>query len=146
MKSEETIDFHIRWAWYGIARLYNTRASKFGITMSVGYILLNIDVKHGTPSTKLGPKMGMEARSLTRALKSLEEKGLICRQPDVKDKRMVRIYLTPSGLKVRDLSKDSVIQFNEKVFEKIAPDKIKTCLEVLGDIKELINNDEIYNG
>ena len=32
--------------------------------MSIGYALLNID-KDGTPSTKLGPKMGMEARSLT---------------------------------------------------------------------------------
>ena len=73
MKQEDTIDFHLRWAWHSIARMYNMEAAKFGTTMSVGQILLNVDVE-GTPSTKLGPKMGMESRSLTRILKSMEEK------------------------------------------------------------------------
>ena len=88
MKPEETIDFHIRWAWHSIARMYNLEASKHGSTMSVGQTLLNIDLEEGTPSTKLGPKMGMEPRSLTRTLKTMEEKGLIFRQPDEIDKRI----------------------------------------------------------
>ncbi|NQX92775.1 MAG: MarR family transcriptional regulator, partial [Flavobacteriales bacterium] len=58
MKPEETIDFHIRWAWSKISRMYNVEAAKYGGTMSIGYVLLNIE-KDGTPSTKLGPKMGM---------------------------------------------------------------------------------------
>ena len=37
-------------------------------------LYLSIDPKKGTPSTSLGPKMGMEATSLSRTLKSLEEK------------------------------------------------------------------------
>ncbi len=63
MKPEETVDFHIRWAWAKISRYYNAAASPFGGSMSIGYVLLNVD-KEGTPSTKLGPKMGMESRSL----------------------------------------------------------------------------------
>ena len=104
MKPEETIDFHIRWAWHGIARMYNLEASKYNSTMSVGQTLLSIDTKEGTPSTKLGPKMGMEPRSLTRMLKSMEEKGLIYRKVDKTDKRMVRIHLTDAGAKHRDIS------------------------------------------
>ena len=76
MKPKETVDFHIRWSWHNISRMYNLKASDFGGTMAIGYTLLNID-KDGTPSTKLGPKMGMEPRSLTRMIKSLEENGLI---------------------------------------------------------------------
>ena len=74
MKPEETFDFHIRWAWARISRMYNAQAANFGGTMSIGYVLLNID-REGTPSTKLGPKMGMESRSLTRTLKGMEEMG-----------------------------------------------------------------------
>ena len=74
MKPEETIDFHIRWAWHSIARLYNIEAARLGGSMSVGYVLLNIDLEKGCPSTKLGTKMGMEPRSLTRTLKSMEKK------------------------------------------------------------------------
>ena len=88
MKPEETIDFHIRWAWHGIARIYNPEAAQHGLTMSTGYVLLSIDHLVGTPSTKLGPMMGMEPRSLVRTLQSMEEDGLIKRKPDKIDKRV----------------------------------------------------------
>ena len=30
MKPQETVDFHIRWSWYNISRMYNTKANEFG--------------------------------------------------------------------------------------------------------------------
>ncbi len=45
--------------------------------------------------------MGLEARSLTRLLKSMEEKGLIFREADKVDKRSVRIRLTEKGREKR---------------------------------------------
>ena len=51
MKPQETVDFHIRWSWYNISRMYNSKANEFGGTMSIGYALLNID-RDGTTSTK----------------------------------------------------------------------------------------------
>ena len=138
MRPEETIDFHIRWAWHGIARMYNLEASKHDTTMSVGQTLLNIDLE-GTPSTKLGPKMGMESRSLTRILKSMEEKGLISKKPDVKDKRMVRIYLTDKGRAKREVSKEAVIMFNTAIHEKIGKTNLQTFFKVMKKINEVLN-------
>lgn len=43
MKPTESIDFHLRWLWLKLTRIYNVEAAKFGGTMSVGYVLLNID-------------------------------------------------------------------------------------------------------
>ena len=146
MKPEETIDFHIRWAWHGIARMYNLEASKFNSTMSVGQTLLNIDIKEGTPSTKLGPKMGMEPRSLTRMLKSMEEKGLIYRKIDKTDKRMVRIYLTDAGMKHRDISRDTVIRFNEAIQEKLSPSRLKGFFKTIKQINELLEDQNLMNG
>ena len=93
MKPEETIDFPIRKVWSRISRIYNSEASKYGGTMAIGQILLSIDPE-GTPSTKLGPKMGMESRSLVRTLQTMEDEGLIRRVPCTDDKRIVRIHLT----------------------------------------------------
>jgi len=81
LKREETIDFNIKAAWHAIARMYNQQAIKYGGTMSVGFALLNINSEEGTPATKIGPLMGLETRSLTRLLKSMDEKGLIYRGP-----------------------------------------------------------------
>jgi|TARA_B110000467_G_C17932912_1_gene270841 DNA-binding MarR family transcriptional regulator len=143
MKPVDTADFHIRWSWYNISRMYNTKANKYGGTMAIGYTLLNID-KDGTPSTKLGPKMGMEPRSLTRMIKSLETKGWIEKRIDKNDKRMVNIYLTKTGITMRNRTRNSVIKFNKTIQEKINESELKTCFKVLNEINTLIDNKEIF--
>lgn len=142
MRPEETIDFHIRWAWHRIARLYNGAASKHGGTMSIGYVLLNID-PDGTPSTKLGPKMGMEPRSLTRTLKTMEDEGLIKRVGDAADGRMVRVLLTTKGKQMRDVSKSTVIRFNEAVRAEIPEKDLERFHAVMNKLNEILERKEI---
>lgn len=143
MKPEETIDFHLRWLWQKTMRLYNSEAAKFGGSMSVGYILLNID-KEGTPSTKLGPKMGMESRSLTRTLKTMEENGLIYRTQHENDGRSILIQLTDEGKKYRETSREVVIQFNDFLRNNIEPKKLDTFFEVAQKINVLLDAEKIF--
>ena len=141
---KKTIDHLLRSTWQAIARMYNEEASKYDSTMATGFALLSIDPKKGTPSTALGPKMGMEPRSLTRMIKSLEEKGWIEKRMDKSDKRMVNIHLTETGKKMRNLSRSSVIKFNKTIQEKINKSELKTCFKVLGEINQLIDNNKIF--
>ena len=143
MKPQETVDFHIRWSWYNVSRMYNSKASEFGGSMSIGYALLNID-KDGTPSTKLGPKMGMEARSLTRMIKTLEKNGWIEKKEDYKDKRMVNLHLTAEGQKMRNKSRNYVIEFNKKIQEEIDSNDLKTCFNVLNKVNKIIDSNNIF--
>ena len=76
---DKTIDYILRTTWQAVARMYNEEASKFDGSMAIGFTLLSIDKEEGTPSTSISNRMGMEATSLTRTLKTLEEKGLIVR-------------------------------------------------------------------
>jgi DNA-binding MarR family transcriptional regulator len=144
MRPEETLDFHIKYTWQNITKMYNAIAAPFGGSMAVGYILLNIDLEHGTPSTALGPKMGMEATSLSRILKNMEEKGLIYRRPNPLDGRGVFICLTPFGLEKREDAKAAVITFNERIYEKIPQQDLDAFFRVIGSINELIDKKEIY--
>src|SRR6476469_7957839 len=109
MKPEETVDYNIKVAWHAISRMYNTQAAQNDITTSIGYVLLNIDAEKGTPATKIAPLLGLEARSLTRMLKTLEEKGWIYRLGSATDKRYVNIYLTDQGKAKRELARKTVI-------------------------------------
>lgn len=127
---ENYIDFYLRHAWHKISRMYNQKAKEYGSTMSVGFILLIID-KEGTPSTQLGPRMGMEPTSLSRTLKSMENKGYIYREIDEVDKRRVLIFLTKEGLRLRGEAKKVVVNFNEKLLKEIPAEKLTTFLEVL---------------
>ena len=145
MRREETVDYNIKAVWHAIARMYNQQASKVDITMSMGFVLLNINSEEGTPATKIAPLMGLEARSLTRLLKTMEEKGLIYRESVSSDKRMVRIVLTKEGKKKKEKSRETVLRFNEAVREQIEPDKLSVFFEVLQKINRIIEKNNIYD-
>ena len=139
-----TIDYTLRATWQAVARMYNEEAKNFGSTMAVGFTLLSIDPKTGTPSTSLGPKMGMEATSLSRILKSMEEKGLIERKPNPNDGRGVLIHLTDFGLEKRTDSKNAVLRFNDAIKQNVSDEKLHAFFEVSETINKLIADKEIY--
>ena len=142
---DKTIDYVLRTTWLAVNKMYNEEASKFESTMATGFTLLNIDPDEGTPSTSLGPKMGMEATSLSRILKSMEASGLIERKPNPNDGRGVLIHLTDFGREKREYSRDRVLLFNETVRNHISEEKINNFYEVAETINELVSNKRIYN-
>jgi DNA-binding MarR family transcriptional regulator len=140
MKKEQTIDFHIKWVWHAISRMYNVYAASEDMTMSIGYVLLNIDLEKGTPATKIGPSIGMEPRSLTRMLKSLEQKGWIYREINSQDKRFVNVFLTDLGKEKRNFARLGVIEFNKKINESLSSHQLKTFFEVLTQLNDIVEN------
>ena len=143
MKPEETIDFPIRKVWSRISRLYNTEASKYGGTMAIGQILLSIDPE-GTPSTKLGPKMGMESRSLVRTLQAMEEAGLIKRVACKEDKRVVRMHLTAKGKQMRDVSRDTVVKFNQAVQSRFTKQQLDSFRTVMNELDRILEQEQLF--
>jgi DNA-binding MarR family transcriptional regulator len=145
IRQEKTIDYILRATWQAISRMYNDEAQNFGASMATGFALLSIDKDKGTPSTSLGPKMGMEATSLTRTLKSMEDKGLIIRKKNPDDGRGVLIYLTDFGREKRELSRSTVLKFNDTVKKNVSEEKLKHFTEVTDIINDLIIEKKIFS-
>ncbi len=139
-----TIDHALRATWQAVSKMYNEEAKNYDLTMAIGFTLLSIDPKGGTPSTTLGPKMGMEATSLSRILKTIEERGYIERKPNPNDGRGVLIYLTPLGLEKREGSKDVVLRFNEVVKEHVSAQDLSGFFKTMDVINKLIIDKKIY--
>ncbi|OGX90729.1 MarR family winged helix-turn-helix transcriptional regulator [Hymenobacter coccineus] len=146
MKPEETVDYNIKVAWHAISRMYNTQAAQNDITTSIGFVLLNIDQEYGIPATKIAPLLGLETRSLTRILRSMEDKGLIYKQADTQDKRSVRIFLTPLGLEKKEISRQTVRHFNAKIREKIPQSQLDVFLKVTAQITGIIEGKTMFDG
>jgi DNA-binding MarR family transcriptional regulator len=144
MKPKDTVCFNIKVAWHAISRMYNEQALKHGSTAAVGFVLLNIDSQNGTPSTKIGPALGMEATSLTRILKSLEENELIYKVRDNHDKRLFRVFLTDKGKQYRETAKKVVKKFNQTLREEIPDKKLEVFFEVMDKINNIIDDRKIF--
>ncbi len=139
MKLEETVDFHVKSTWHAITRMYNQIANNHGLSQTIGYVLINVS-KEGTPATKIAPLMGMEPTSLSRLLKNMEESGLIFRKGDKTDKRVVRIFLTREGVQKRKQAKSAIVEFNQRILNKIETKDLDIFIRVSQTINSLTRN------
>lgn len=146
MDKDKSIDHQLRATWQAIAKMYNEQAVKHDSTMATAFVLLNIDSDKGTPSTALGPLMGMEPTSLSRILKNMEDKGAISREKNPEDGRSVIIKLTDYGKEMRDVSKGHVYQFNNKVREYITEEELDNFFKVTSTINKLIADKKVFEG
>jgi len=144
MQKDKTIDHVLRATWQAIAKMYNEEAARHNSTMATAFVLLNIDYEKGTPSTSLGPQMGMEPTSLSRILKNMEKEGAIYRERNPEDGRSVLIKLTEFGKEKREVSKKFVIQFNQLILENVSEEQLKHFYEVTDIINKLINQKQIF--
>lgn len=144
MEKEKTIDHQLRATWQAVAKMYNEQAIQHNSTMATAFALLNIDKKKGIAATALGPKMGMEPTSLSRILKSMEDKGAIIREKNPNDGRSVILKLTNYGKEMREISKNQVIQFNEMVKKNVSQQDLDGFFKVTSTINKLIADKNIF--
>ena len=140
----KTIDHFLRATWQAVSKMYNEEASKYGASMATGLTLLSIDTEEGVPSTSLGPRMGMESTSLSRTLKTMENQGLIRREPNPDDGRGVLIKLTKEGLEKRTLSKEVVIQFNQSIEKAVSEKDLESFYKVIELILQKVQDRSIF--
>jgi DNA-binding MarR family transcriptional regulator len=143
LSPKDTVCFNIKTSWHAISRMYNAAGIDYDMSASLGYVLINIDEENGTPATKIASNIGMESRSLSRMLKTVEDKGLIYRKVSETDKRVVRIFLTEEGKQKREMSKAAVKAFNKLLREKIPTDKLGVFFEVIDEINNIANNKDL---
>ena len=77
------------------------------------------------------------APSLTRILKSLEERGFVTRRGDPDDRRRILLSITPRGMELlATMTRDASASYAEFV-EKFGADRVDTLLDMLADLVEL---------
>lgn len=143
-KKTTSFDYLYRSTWQCINKMYNEVALENNTVMTIGFVLINIHYKDGTPSTLLGPRMGIEATSLSRTLNKMEEMNLIYREKNPEDGRSVLIKLTDKGKEEREITKKIVFKFNQTVEKNLTQKQIESFKVVTETIHELIEQKLIF--
>ncbi|RZK49709.1 MAG: MarR family transcriptional regulator [Pedobacter sp.] len=150
MKQKDTLDYFLKVVWQNVSNKYNQIAAEFGITQSIGYVLINIEA-NGTAVSALAALLGVKATSLSRMLNNMEELGLIYRETDSGDKRSVKVFLTPFGVEKRKLARNVVVSFNEYLNQHLSLKEKSQLIDTLNKVNQLTlayvqkDNDEQKN-
>ena len=82
------IVYQIKTSWLNIQKIGDKMSKKYDVTLSIAFVLMAIFEDEGTPVTKIAPRIGLEPNSLSRVLKTMEQKKFIKKIADKKDKRI----------------------------------------------------------
>ncbi len=99
------------------------------------YVLATIGYAGGLPFGEIGEKMMVTVSNLTGIVDRLEEKGLVSRERDVRDRRIVRVMLTDKGNK---LYKSTIPLFEKSISQFFSPLNKSQQKELASLLRKLI--------
>ncbi len=91
---------------------------KLDLTSPQFYVLATIGYAGGLPFGEIGEKMMVTVSNLTGIVDRLEEKGLVARERDAHDRRVIRVRLTEKGSK---LYKNTIPLFEKSISQFFSP-------------------------
>ena len=97
----EGLDNFVCFSLYGaglaMTRLYKPLLDPYGLTYPQYLVLTALSEMDGARVGDLGERLQLETNTLTPLIKRLEAAGLVSRQRDQADERVVRVALTDKG-------------------------------------------------
>jgi len=109
-------------------------SSKFELTLSQTLVLLYIPFD-GVTISDLSNKLGIDISTMTRNIQRIEKKGLINKQPNLNDKRSIKVGLSHRGQKISESISQDIQDNLDNIFQKYNFEeiqKIHDLLESLG--------------
>lgn len=115
-----------------VTRLYQPMLSPLGITYTQYVVLLILWEQSPCKVTDIGQRALLESSTLTPLLKRLEQLGLVRRQRDTIDERVVQVQLTAAGEALRERCRCVPTELMRKIdFPLERANQIKGLLEEL---------------
>ena len=101
LKLDSMLCFAVYAAGHAFTRFYKPRLDALGMTYPQYLVFLVLWETDGLTVKALGDKLFLDSGTITPMVKRLEARGLVRRQRDSVDERMVRIWLTDAGRALR---------------------------------------------
>lgn len=105
LRLDQQLCFALYAASRAMVRAYAPLLEPLGLTYPQYLALLVLWEEDGVAVKQLGERLALDSATLTPLLKRLEQRGVVVRQRDEDDERVVRIHLTDAGRALRAKAK-----------------------------------------
>ena len=102
LQLDSMLCFAVYAAGHAFTRFYKPRLEALGLTYPQYLAFLVLWQEDGLTVKALGDRLFLDSGTITPLLKRLESRGLVRRQRDAEDERLVRIFLTDAGRGLRE--------------------------------------------
>ncbi|APO67882.1 MarR family transcriptional regulator protein [Rhizobium gallicum] len=98
-------------------------------------ILINLYRFEGISQQELARKLLVGRSNMSMLLPQMEKRGLIKRRGDDKDKRVLRLYLTPEG---RSVTERAMVIQTDLIERVLSPEPIEQCMAMANSMERII--------
>ncbi|HCF50573.1 MAG TPA: MarR family transcriptional regulator [Syntrophomonas sp.] len=134
MELEQCVNFVLTKAQNAVQQLFKAELAPYGVTPGQYAVLKCLWDENGQTAKQLSERLYLDGSTVTGILDRMENKSLISRQPDPKDRRAVRVMLTEQGRALNEPVNAAIERANKKALERLEPQEsafLKKLLEEL---------------
>lgn len=113
-----------------------TALQKYGLTAAEQPFFMALQHNQGVTQETLTALVGVDKAATARAVKSLEEKGLVTRVQDPKDRRQNRIYPTAAADGMAGGVQETLLDFNRLLTQGMDRRELETLFASLQKLEE----------
>ena len=103
-----------------LTRKFQERLEPYGLTPFHWVVLCCLWQEDGLATSSIGDKLQQVGGTLTGVLDRMEERGLIRRERDTRDRRIWRIWLTETGSQLREVLPPIAVEIREQTLQGIS--------------------------
>jgi DNA-binding MarR family transcriptional regulator len=106
-----------------LSRRFQERLEPFGLTPFHWLVLCCLWQEDGLPTSSIGEQLQQVGGTLTGVLDRMEERGLVYRERDRRDRRIWRIWLTDAGKELQDVLPPIALELREQALKGFSEDE-----------------------
>src|SRR4051794_39871352 len=132
---DQQLEFLLHAVSRSLARTYNAEFHELGLTQSQAGVLLQVDWADARTQTAIARRLGIGKAATGALIIDLEERGMLKRQRNPNDARMIEVTLTPKGRRKVAQINDFAARLVPLVRAGIDDDDMARALDVLARLR-----------
>jgi DNA-binding MarR family transcriptional regulator len=112
-------------------RKFSERLTPYGLTPFHWVVLCCLWAEDGLPTSSIGERLQQVGGTLTGVLDRMEERGLVRRERDGRDRRICRIWLTDAGRELETVLPPIVVELREETFKDFSYEEREQLSQML---------------
>ena len=137
MELEQCLNFILTKAQHNVHQLFKAELAPYGVTPGQYGVLRCLWDENGQTARKLAERLALDGSTITGILDRLEQKGLIERLPDPKDRRALQVMLTDAGRELQEPLLKVILTANEKALSSLNEQQAALLRSMLEDISSI---------
>jgi DNA-binding MarR family transcriptional regulator len=109
---------------------------EMGVSAGTWFTLALLAREDGISQGELSHRFEIDPSRVTRLAKRLEREGLLRRERDSEDTRVVRMYLTEKGRGLVEALSDHRERFDQRIGTLLSPEELEELRRMLGMLAE----------